>query len=364
MLLRPNQTKVAARVVVVGPLPPPRNGMAIVDGYVSKALADAGLLIETCDTANSIEGPARHLDKLKKTFRAIGTLYARRATENRTLLHPCDARSGKFYTLGLCAAARVLGYRIFLHHHSFFYINKFSPLIAVINRVMGKSGRHIILCDCMDKAFHARYPQSIAGPMRSIVVGNEIWYPPPAPDRPPPGQTISIGHFGNLTWEKGSGTFLDLFDDLRDRGVDVHAYLMGLATDPALNEKLEKSRARHGDRLHMLDSTDQEARKKFYASIDFFVMPTQYKVEAQPLVLIEAGEHGIPLISIDLGCIGEDHDHAPNLIVSPNDDFVGVVGPWLAERKFEARTDRPAPRQRTINSLADFVALFSGDRDA
>jgi glycosyltransferase involved in cell wall biosynthesis len=346
----------AACVFLVGPLPPPRNGMAIVNGYAKKALEDAGALALAHNTAADPDarGVAKHFGKFNKTVAAIGALYTGRKTPNAAMLHPCDAKIGQWYSLALIAAARALGYRIFLHHHTFYYINRHAPLIQLMVRIMGNKGWNLLLCECMEEAFRDRYQI----PMQTVVAHNSIWYPPGLPDRAPPTDTITIGHFGNLTWDKGSGTFLDLLDDLRRRGVDAHALLMGSATDPKLNAKIDDAKARHGDRLQLLDSTDMAARAKFYASIDFFVMPTQYKVEAQPLVLIEARERGIPVISTDLGCISDDHGHAPNLVVSSEADFANVVGTWLAERKFEQADAPPPPVVRAINTPEEFAAMF------
>lgn len=357
----------APTVVLAGFLPPPRNGMAIVTAHVRDALERAGLLLGVQDLTvpREAKGLEARWIKLRKVLVTIALLAARRGTPGRQFYTHCDANSGKLYTLLLCAAARAFGYRTLLHHHSYFYINQYSPLIALIIKVMGVEGRHLLLCDCMAQDFAARYRDALAGPVPTAIAHNRVWFPRRQPDRLPRGPAITIGHLGNLTWEKGSGTFLDLFESLRERGVDARAILLGDTLDTALNAKIAEVAGRHPKTFRHIETgaPAPEVKDGFFNAIDFFVMPTQYKVEAQPLVLIEARAMGVPVIATDRGCIRGDHEGGSNLIVPSGDNFVQVAGDWLVERRFEAGDGAAAPGDVNAD-LEGFYRVFSATTTA
>lgn len=354
-------------VVLCGVLPPPRNGMAIVTSHVRAALEAAGLLLAQQDitVGRGISGINRHFAKARKVLQSMALLHARRHTPGRCFYTHCDANSGKIYTLLLCLVARFYGYRTYLHHHSYFYINQYSPLIALIARIMGPRGRHILLCECMERDFAARYASAMGGSVPTTVVHNRLWFPRRQPDKPAAGETITLGHLGNLTWEKGSGAFLDLFEALRGRGVDARAILLGDTPDENLNAKIRDVAQRFPDTFRHLEDPAPTAEIKdgFFNAIDYFVMPTQYKVEAQPLVLIEARAMGVPVIATARGCIRDDHEGAPNLVVDADADFVDVAGGWLAERRFASvpAGAKRAPEPDIGADLEHFRQIFLDD---
>ncbi len=260
--------------------------------------------------------------------------------------------------LFLAMVADRLGYRTILHHHTFVYVYERDPMIAQILRAIEKSGVHVMLCGCMEQQFLERYAQDVRGLIGTTVLKNEILFPRVEPDRLPKGAKITLGHLSNLTWEKGSGEFLDLFEHLVASGVDAHAQLAGGTTDPTLDARIREAVARHPDRLKWIPVTTPENKAQFFTDIDFFVFPTRYKVEGQPLVLAEARARGVPVITIDRGCIGEDHLGAPNLVISQDADFKAIASQWLMERRFASSTGPHSAEIDAENAMERFVDLF------
>ncbi|OYU71979.1 MAG: hypothetical protein CFE32_25085, partial [Alphaproteobacteria bacterium PA3] len=48
-----------------------------------------------------------------------------------------------------------------------------------------------------------------------------------------------------------------------------------------------------------------EEKKRFFEAVAFFVFPTQYKNEAEPVVILEALSAGVPVVAFQRGCIAE-----------------------------------------------------------
>jgi glycosyltransferase involved in cell wall biosynthesis len=347
------------RVIVVGGLAPPMVGMGIVTSRVLEALSARNKTLGVVNlTLTHLSGARRQVSKIGRILEGAQLLWKNRRVEGRTLYMPCDACGGKIYMLFLALIADRLGYRTFLHHHTYVYVYEHDNLIAMIARAIRKSGVHVMLCHCMERQFLEQYANDVDGPITTTVLKNEILFPRIEPDRLPRGERITLGHLSNLTWEKGSGEFLDLFTGLVDAGADVHIQLAGEAADPVLDAKIRDVVARFPDRVKWIAKTTTENKAQFFGEIDFFVFPTRYKVEGQPLVLAEARARGVPVISIDRGCIGEDHAGSPNLIVGQSDNFNAIVSEWLLMRRFEidaASAPEVPPRD---DRMERFIDLF------
>jgi glycosyltransferase involved in cell wall biosynthesis len=212
-----------------GPVPPPLQGAAATTETLTAQLAAISDL-RFFNNAIGTRGPApwRAGVKLARTMRAaLGTLVHARG-RGRALYLVLDGGYGLVYNLIIAALARLCRYRLYLHHHSFAYINTQSPLMALLTAIAGPKATHVVLCAVMGRALSGHY----SGIKRVMLMTNAGLMDMPTP-LPPAGKagSLTIGFLSNLIIEKGVDTAIDITRRARARGLDVRLVLGGGAPD-------------------------------------------------------------------------------------------------------------------------------------
>ncbi|MGY3363869.1 glycosyltransferase involved in cell wall biosynthesis [Bradyrhizobium sp. GM2.4] len=202
------------------------------------------------------------------------------------------------YNIALAVAARGCGYSIFLHHHSFNYIDRPRGLMRLLIAAGGSPLTHVFLCKKMRDHFTSAYKIS----SNTRVVSNAAFVEAEASSVRLTGP-LTIGLLSNLTKEKGLHTFLRLLQALRAEGFTANGILAG----PIANDEDRKLVDGVCDDLSgMLQYRGPlygSPKHQFYREIDVFVFPTEYAHEAEPTVLFEALAAGALVIAFDRGCI-------------------------------------------------------------
>jgi len=111
----------------------------------------------------------------------------------------------------------------------------------------------------------------------------------------------------NLIPSKGYVDFLRLFYALSDEFKELSGVLIG---SPTYRDQLEHLRsevhsAGFSSTLKILGYQDHETISKYLSESSVFVFPSQYAFEAQPLVLLEALAHSLPIVGYSSGQISE-----------------------------------------------------------
>ena len=119
---------------------------------------------------------------------------------------------------------------------------------------------------------------------------------PVEPVHPPGGEVPVVAALGRLTAQKGFDVLLDAVRLLHDDGVRLELLLGGEGRERA---DLERRAAGLPVRF-----TGFEAEpRRLFARADVFVLPS--RVEALPLVLVEAVSAGLPAVATDVGDVRE-----------------------------------------------------------
>lgn len=343
-------------VVVIGQLPPPMNGFAYITHMMVAAFrrTHAVRVVDIAAPAGA-SGLGKHARRLARTLRACLSLLRRPSGARPICYIACEGGAGLVYTLLAVATARLCGYRRYLHHHSFAYIDAPRGLMRAVLAAGGDDLTHIFLCSIMRDRFEAAYQRIVHGE----ILSNAAFVPTDeTPPEPRPDDALVLGHLSNLTGEKGLYLYLDLLRQALAAGFNVRGVLAGPAALAEDQAAIAAAVADLGGRLDYRGPLYGDAKSRFYRDIDVFVFPTQYVNEAQPTVLFEAQAAGCRIISFDRGCISRQLGKDDALVAS-SEDFCQFGLTFLATVDKKGKKDRQATfTKNRLDTLHQLGHLF------
>jgi glycosyltransferase involved in cell wall biosynthesis len=346
------------RVIAIGQFPPPVNGLS----HITRQMVQLSRETHDVTSVNILAGPGpggllRHIRRLCRTLYACSHLIRNAWQRKRICYLACEGNGGLAYTTLVAGTARLFGYTLFLHHHSFSYIDRSMSLMKAVMAAGGSRAIHVFLCTTMRERFEQRYRTTPS----SAIVSNAAFVPPvPAPPVPepaipepagPPGpedRPLVIGLLSNLNREKGLYLFLDLLRQISALKLNVRGVLAGPVAQNDDMIEVNLALKELSPRLSYRGSLYGDAKTQFYEELDVFVFPTIYANEAQPTVVFEALASGTLVISYDRGCIATQvRQHG--LLLARDQAFVPAATAWiadlsrhregLAQGRHQARTD-------------------------
>lgn len=174
---------------------------------------------------------------------------------------------------------------------------------------------------------------------------------------------------GNLGAKKGLHVFLALADVLRAENPRVRVILAGPVA--RRSDRVAIARRVADGALEWIGPLSGSARtNSFYRLIDLLVFPSLYAHEAEPLVLLEAMAHGVPVIATDRGCIRDLTGDAA-VIVPDGVDFVGEARRvirmaradrvWLQRKRASAWQRFQRERAAALREAATLLGILSPD---
>lgn len=289
------------RPVLLGPLPPPVHGAAVMHAAVAQDLARRGP-VEVIDIGPGAGGP-KAIRRLARALAAVAKLGLAARSGARCLYLTADDGYGVAYAVPALALARTLGMTIIVHHHSFRYIDRPTWPMRLLIALAGCTAHHLVLCPAMHRGLIDAYRRDL----RATVVDNAaLTVTEPGKIDRAHAARLRIGMLSNLSAAKGTLQFLACLDHAAQRGLPIDARLAGPSTEPEIAERITAARAKHGDRLIWYGPLYGVDKDRFWNDIDVFVFPTRYRSEAQPLVVLEAIARGIPVIARARGCLRDD----------------------------------------------------------
>lgn len=135
---------------------------------------------------------------------------------------------------------------------------------------------------------------------------------------------IVLGHIGSGIPVKNTGFIIDLVNRLFQRGIDVHALLVGSGEE---SESLQKrvNDVWLSERVHFAGVVADPWR--YYSAMDVFVLPSFY--EGLPISLIEAQSNGLSCIASD--AVSRESNAAGMISFLPLDDVEQWAGAVLRD---------------------------------
>lgn len=346
-------------VLCIGSFAPPLHGVSASLERIAADLAQHAEVHRFTISPGEASRLAYHVVRSARVCVAVLGMAVYRLRGLTRLYTAADADWGAFYSCIIVGVARLLGYRVFVHHHSFAYITQRSVAMSMLVWLGGRRAKHILLCECMRDQFCSLYTPSGG----HLVVSNAA-HIQPGPKRMPPSaehaKPFKIGHLSNLCYEKGFTEVVAVFETLAAEGLDVQLVLAGPAANASIQQEIDRIKLRHRDRVSYLGRVSGTDKQAFYETIDVFLFPTRYRNEAQPYVLIEAIAAGVPCLALRRGCITETLRASSNSIIDAPSEFTSVAGQAIRNWMKDPWAWQQASEEVLCSSERQFTAAQVG----
>lgn len=313
-------------VLIIGPTPPPYNGMSIATELVLDAARDGSetIHLDTADRRDlsnvgridlvniwlAISHAVRHLWLL--LFRRPSIVYVPIAQDRLPFLRDCL----------FLIPARLFRKKVIVHlhggHFGKFYQNSSSVMRSVIRYALGRAHRAIVLGRTLDTLFDGIIPRDR---VRVIPNGIPDHYTECSVDSPN-GCRRTVLSLGTLMREKGTFDLLEALPSVITQIPDVRIIFAGEWYRSEEQSEAAEIVERNGLESYAQFIGPVTASRKFdvLKKAAALVMPTNYKYEGHPYVILEAMSAGLPVISTCVACIPETViDGETGFVLEPGD---------------------------------------------
>lgn len=335
------------RIVFVGPLPPPVHGFS----SACEVMLNRCRLLAPTEVFDRAPRKSGIRGWLSQALEPAAYFWRSRGTRDTVLYLALSGGLGQAIDALYVVVAGFLRHPVFVHHHSFAYIDRPTRLNRALFGMLRKAN-HIVLSVGMGRSLQQLYGLD---PNRVRVVSNAALFPSIAPAEPEtaavPGP-LRIGFLSNITFEKGIVEFFAVMSLLHARGVAYQAYIAGPIL-PEVRPRFDQMLSA-ATRVEYLGALYGEAKEQFYRRLDVLLFPTRYVNEAEPLVIHEALRAGVFTIACDRGAIAEILGNGAGLAL-PEREFVESAARWLTQAGIEPAklTEARQACRRQASSIQD-----------
>ena len=335
-------------VCIIGVFPPPIHGLALVNDAMKNLIVNIDPKSSVFDLSSiSLYRTISNISIrfLKFLFIYPKYLFFSFSNKYHTLYLGLSGGFGQFYDLLILLIARITKQRIFIHHHSFSYLNKISSLTYLVMRVAGKNATHIVLCNLMQEKLRA-YRKNLS----YILLSNSVFLINNTTEISSNRQLKTIGFLGNISIKKGINIFFKVLEEL-----NIQRTINGIIGGPFQDSKSEiftRNELKNNSYISYLGPVYNNDKEKFFNRIDVLLMPSLLE-EAEPLVIHEAMSYGIPVIAYNKGCIAEIVKQDSGLVVKSNLNLtnctIKLINNWI--------NDPNMFNQIRINSYNSYIEI-------
>jgi glycosyltransferase involved in cell wall biosynthesis len=342
------------KVLIIGATPPPYNGMSVATELVLKALGDEFCVIHV-DTADRRGLSNIGRIDLRNVFLAAyhGLKYFRLLLlKNPKIVYVPIAQDRLAFLRDsfFLIPARLLGKKVIVHLHGGYFATFYRSASASTQRFirycLGKSARAIVLGTSLGDMFEGILPRE-----RVRVIPNGI------PDyfgkrqcSTCNGRRRTILYLSTLLKEKGALDVLRALPMIAELVPDVRAVFAGewyRAEDQESAKRIVRD-LKLESRVEFIGPVAPPRKYEVVREADLFVMPTYYKNEGHPFVILEAMSAGLPVVSTNVGCIPETVvDGVTGFIVEPGnkEELAGRVVSLLTNDDLRRRMGEASRRR-------------------
>jgi glycosyltransferase involved in cell wall biosynthesis len=290
-------------------MPPPVHGASAINQKMVQHLVNSEIPVTVLNTVPSryarwFDGPIWKLLRILLILRVFVKVLLRIRQPPRSVYIGISGGAGLLFDCVLASAIRWLRVPVVVHHHSFAYVSANSVLFKWFCSLLSALPvTHVVLCSEMGDQLCARYPTVIL-PAQVHVLSNAAFFEGGTArlDSAATTRKLHVGYISNITPEKGIRDVLTLFSRCREAGMQLEMTVAGPCADESIRAELEVM-SNGQEPFTYLGAVYGERKQQFFQSLDLLVFPTRYANEAEPLVIYEAAEQGVPAVANARGCI-------------------------------------------------------------
>lgn len=300
-------------IYFVGPLPPPVHGFSEINRRMLEALRiNNNVVVFDMAPRNGIFGI------VCQWFRFTFGILRRKP---KSVYLGFSGGRRQIFDLAYLLVAYIGGSRVFIHHHSFSYLDS-SRLMSYLCFKLAGSATHIILCDCMADRLVGRYGIDVR---RTRVLSNAAFLEDRGVESnvDASSDTLRVGFLSNITAEKGIFEFISVLQGASQFRIALRGVIAG-PVDSSIQDDFVRSITDCHNVEH-IGAVYGEAKKEFFAGIDVLLFPSRYAAEAEPVTILEAMAHGVPVIAFSRGCIERMIPDDAGAVFPYSENFVSLT---------------------------------------
>lgn len=309
-------------ILLIGPLPYPIDGCSFANQTLFDNLKRGGYKIDSINTnSNLISGNQGSNFSLKKVllfFKSYFFIY-KVFFASKVYVTPGQTFYGLMKYSPFLILSWLLGKPYFIHLHGNYLGFEFSRLTGIKRKlflmVVSKATAGIVLSESLRFNFKGLLPEN-----RIFVVYNFVEdsiLEKFALRSPKPNDKLRILFLSNLIKEKGILDVLQACVLLLDKNVDFKLTVAG-CFDESIRANVEGLFHILGASVEYLGVVSGDKKVESFRNSNVFVLPTYYKMEGQPISLLEGLAAGNVIVTTSHAGIPDIISSENGFLVSPN----------------------------------------------
>jgi len=337
-------------IIFCGLLPPPVHGFSEINNRVLQLLRKQGETVLTYRSRGSDDRMGQVKSILLDLVRIAGDMVR---FSPSSMYIGLSGGSGKLVDCLFIMMARIFGIEVFIHHHSFRYVNEFERSAWLAFKI-ARNATHVTLCAEMGEILAMRYGIKAS---KFLTIPNAAFLDPlpslvPKRSRDYDVAPLNIGFLSNITAEKGIFLFLDVLERFKENA-SVHAIVAG-PVEKQIEEEFSR-RVKEMPNVRYVGAVYGEEKRKFFSDIDILLFPSRYRNEAEPVTILEALAHGVPVIGTLRGCIATIVKENYGMVAKET-EFTAVASAFI-ESSITNESPLPIMSTAAMESFQDLAGI-------
>lgn len=322
------------KLLLIGPFPPPINGMSLANKMLKKGLKDNHIIriVNTGSKKKLGNVEEMGLFKFEKLFATIGPLFNGiililfSKKIDLVYITPGQANWGYLKYVPFIWFAHFRGIPCVIHIHGGYFRHAYDQTSGWKRRLIDGSLKRlsgvIVLGESLRYMFEGLVPEEMIFTCPNGVE-DEIFATEEEINKKirrwQEDDTIRVLYLSNLLRSKGILDLLEAIKLLKQDGVKVHLDVAG-AIEPGIRKEVERYFLELDKEVTYHGVVQGEKKKELLLRNYIFCLPTYYPNEGQPISILEAMANGCAIVTTDHGGIKD-------VVTKENGIYVGKSNP-------------------------------------